>query len=395
MNSPSSEPARYSALVVDDEPMVSRQLVDGLAISGYRVAAVASSAEALAALEADPNIAAVITDIRMPGLDGLALARRIMRDRDEEYAIEVVVMTGHATIEDAAAAVRTRVCDFLRKPFRLAEAARSVGLALERAEARRRSAQERNRRLAQLRSLESAASESAEEKLRGRLANPSADRDMHAISHALRTPLTAIAGGAELLGEPSSPDSSTEYLTILLNGVRQARQAVELVEELHRAGRDAAPAPQTVFSLDVLVERSLQRLRPVADRQARTLEAGVLPPVTLKGVRSHIERAIDHCILEAVDWAKPGSAIRLNLEQRHSDGSPWAVVTVLVLPDGSVEEGKPPPDIAFPETSSLWSRTQEGLRFAIARRLVEAHDGSITSWNGSQAMMALRIAIPV
>lgn len=395
MHPPSSERVGYGALVVDDEAMVASQLVDGLALSGFRVRGVASSAEALAALEADPTIAAVITDIRMPGLDGLELAQRIMQDRDEDRAVEIVVMTGHATVDDAAAAVRTRVCDFLRKPFRLAEATRAVGMALERAERRRRSAQERNCNLAHLRRLELAASEVAEAKLRRSHANPSAERDMHAISHALRTPLSAIAGGAELLSRPFDANDATEYLTMMLNGVRLAREAVELVEELHAAGRDVAPASRTLFSLDILAERSLRRLRPLADIQGRTLESDMVPHVTLKGNRTNIERAIDHCILEAMDWSKPKSIIRLSLEQRDLNGSAWAVVTVLVLPGGAVGDAGPPADIAFPETSSLWSRTQEGLRFAIARRLVEAQGGSITSWNGRQAIMALRIALPI
>lgn len=390
-----TEPTGCRALVVDDEAVVSRQLVDGLELSGFCVRGVASSAEALAALEADPTIAAVITDIRMPGLDGLALARRIMQDRDEEHAVEVVVMTGHATIDDAAAAVRTRVCDFLRKPFRLAEATRALRMALERAEARRRGAEERRVRLSKLQSLELAASGSPEEKPRGCLVNPSTDRDMHAISHALRTPLIAIAGGAELLGKPSNAESSTEYLTMLLNGVRQAREAVELVEELHGTARGTASAKQTVFSLDVSVDRAVQRLRRAADRQVRALEVGMLPPVMVKGVRAHVERAIDHCVLEASDWAQPTSVIRVKLEQRNSAVSTWAVITVLVLPHGAVDGSSPPPDIIFPETSSLWSRTQEGLRFAIARRLVEANAGCLTSWNGGEGIMALRIAIPV
>lgn len=383
-----------SALVVDDEAVVLRQLVDGLELSGFRVRGVTSSAEALAALEADPTIAVVVTDIRMPGLDGLALARRIMQDRDADCAVEVVVMTGHATIDDAAAAVRTRVCDFLRKPFRLAEARHAVKLALDRAESRRRGAQERNLRLSRLRNLELAASGSAEEDRRPCHTSPSADRDMHAISHALRTPLTAIAGGAELLGRPSSAEGSNEYLTMLLSGVSQAQEAVELVEELHRAARGTAPAQQAVFSLDISVERALKGLRRAAGQQGRALDAGTLPPVTMKGIRTHIERAIDHCVLEALGWAQPNSVIRVELEEQRSTGVAWAVITVLVLPEG-VERSAIPTDTAFPEEGSLWSRTQEGLRFAIARRLVEAHAGRLTSWNGRQGMMALRIALPV
>ncbi len=378
--------AGYSVLVVDDEAAVSRQLVDGLAAFGFRVSSAPSSEEALAALDANPMIAVVISDIRMPGLDGLNLARHILRDRDDERAVEVIVMTGHATIDDAAAAVRTRVSDFLRKPFRLAEAARAVGAALERAGTRRRNARERQSRLSRLRTLEGAATPGAG------TASAGGDRDIHAISHALRTPLSAIAGGAELLASPSPAAGSAACMALLIDGVRKATEAVELVEELHRVGQRDLAAPERGTILADLMRGTAEQLQPLAARKGIALAWGTMPPVAVDASPGLLGRIIDHAMQEAMEWAPPGALLRPAIALA---GDPsWVVVTLLVVPAGATPE-EPPAGIAFEETTSPWVRTQEGLRFVIARRLLEGLGGRMTSWNGASGAMALRMAMPL
>ena len=124
--------AAIGVLVVDDEPVVAEQLAQGLAAHGLRTGFVHNATDALARLDADPGIGVVVTDIRMPGGDGLGLAQKILSQRPASAAVEVIIITGHATIDDATAAVRTGVADFLRKPFRLAEAVQAVTKAMAR-----------------------------------------------------------------------------------------------------------------------------------------------------------------------------------------------------------------------------------------------------------------------
>ena len=134
----SVDQAKGRVLVVDDEAAVAGQLSDGLKMFGYDVVEASSVREARVLLEADPSITVVVTDIRMPDADGLGFARHIMAERDDATAVEVILITGHATIDDASSAMRARVVDFLRKPFRLREAAEAVMYADARAGARRR-----------------------------------------------------------------------------------------------------------------------------------------------------------------------------------------------------------------------------------------------------------------
>ena len=116
-------------LVVDDE----RDMLDFLAKmltkkGSYRVVAATSAEEALDRIQTDPPDA-VLTDIKMPGMDGLAFLRH-MSETDPTVAI--VLMTGHGTIEMAVQALKDGAYDFIEKPFDNERILRTVGRAVER-----------------------------------------------------------------------------------------------------------------------------------------------------------------------------------------------------------------------------------------------------------------------
>lgn len=132
-----SDPPQRHVLVVDDEVELADQLAQGLRILGFAVASVYSATEARRQLAARGDIEVVITDVRLAGEEGLELAEEISRETDERRAIEVVVISGNASTEDAARAERAGASDFLTKPFRLHEIAKAVDVAAARARARR------------------------------------------------------------------------------------------------------------------------------------------------------------------------------------------------------------------------------------------------------------------
>ncbi len=118
-------------LIVDDEGAIVEELVDYVTGRGACAEVAHRANDALERLRAHPEIAVLLSDIRMPGDDGLGLLSQALAGRDEAHALEVVLMTGHATIEDAIAAVQRKAFDFVRKPFSLA----SLWQTLERANA--------------------------------------------------------------------------------------------------------------------------------------------------------------------------------------------------------------------------------------------------------------------
>lgn len=100
-------------LVVDDEPDLLETVRRILTRSGHDVVAVGSGAEALRELEARPS-ELVLTDLMMPGVDGLALVARV---RELEPLTPVVLMTAFATVDTAVAALRAGAWDYVAKPF--------------------------------------------------------------------------------------------------------------------------------------------------------------------------------------------------------------------------------------------------------------------------------------
>nr|WP_294548723.1 EAL domain-containing response regulator [uncultured Rhodopila sp.] len=128
-------------LIVDDEQAITDELADYAAGRGAGARTANRSGDALASLRAHPEITVLLSDIRMPGRDGLSLLTRALADRDEANALEVVLMTGHATIDDAIAAVQRKAFDFVRKPFSLAALWRTLERANASALARRASAE--------------------------------------------------------------------------------------------------------------------------------------------------------------------------------------------------------------------------------------------------------------
>lgn len=111
MPSSPTQPAPH-VLVVDDEPNVRRALARLLSGSGYTVHTAADGEEALTRL-AEQKMAAIVTDIVLPGIDGIELLRRI---RSTDPDLPVVVITGGPRLETAIEAMRYGALRYLVKP---------------------------------------------------------------------------------------------------------------------------------------------------------------------------------------------------------------------------------------------------------------------------------------
>ncbi|WP_336489543.1 response regulator FixJ [Methylobacterium nigriterrae] len=114
--------------VVDDDPAMRDSVAFLLDTAGFEVRLYEAGTELLGQLP-KPSRGAILTDIRMPGIDGLELLRRL---RAAGQNLPVVMMTGHGDVPLAVEAMKLGACDFIEKPFDDEALLQALRSALER-----------------------------------------------------------------------------------------------------------------------------------------------------------------------------------------------------------------------------------------------------------------------
>lgn len=216
-------------LIIDDEQNILRMLSRCLEQSGYVVTAVTSTQEAyglLGTVEFD----AIMTDVMMPGEDGISFLAKIHQILPD---VPVIIMTGFAQLQMAVNAIKNGAFDFIHKPFdfaylrqvlrkavtysRLRRMEKNYRAKLEDAVARR--TDELKYALAQLESTRATLLKAARDKT----------EFMTTMTHEMRTPMNGVIGALELLADAELPGPQREYLCLAR---QSAENMVELVERV-------------------------------------------------------------------------------------------------------------------------------------------------------------------
>ena len=120
-------PERKQVLIVDDEPNLRKILSAQLTRDGYDVLTAEDGEQGLALLK-EHHIDLVVTDLRMPKVDGMTLLRKA---HEEDPDLPIVMITAHGTIDTAVEALKIGAFDYLTKPFDKDEVRQIVAKALK------------------------------------------------------------------------------------------------------------------------------------------------------------------------------------------------------------------------------------------------------------------------
>ena len=101
-----------TVFVIDDQKAVRDALAEMLSVFGFEVESYASADSFLAALR--PQLGCIVADVRMPGTDGIELTRELAR---RKISLPVVLISGHADVPMAVAAIKAGAEDFIEKPI--------------------------------------------------------------------------------------------------------------------------------------------------------------------------------------------------------------------------------------------------------------------------------------
>jgi DNA-binding NtrC family response regulator len=112
-------------LIVDDEAELVSALTERLALRGFRTEGVTTGREALEFLESKP-CDVVLLDVKMPGLGGLEVIRRI---KNKHPALEVILLTGHGSEKSVEEGMSLGAFDYLMKPVKIDNLVRIISAA--------------------------------------------------------------------------------------------------------------------------------------------------------------------------------------------------------------------------------------------------------------------------
>ena len=352
-------------LVVDDERDMRSILFKALTrLGGFVVELAENGEEALKKIDKE-DFDLVLTDITMPGIDGLRLISEIAKSKPETL---MVLLTGHGTIDSALEAIRRGASDYLTKPVNLDEMLLRIRKVLE----------QRQRFL----SLKDSATklERANEELMK--IDEMKSEFISVASHELRTPLTAIKSAVQLVLEGKTGEineNQKKFLSIAERNINRLASIVNNLLDLSRIESGKIRMKPEEMDLRGAIEFTLLSLKAQADGKSTQLTMDVkeeLPSVYADGEK--VAQILTNLIGNAIKFTPQGGTVSLSAKPFGEDRQ---MVAVSVRDSGV---GIPEDQLdrifdKFYQVEDCLGHSVEGmgLGLAITKGLVEAHHGKI------------------
>ncbi|BBO89407.1 sensor histidine kinase [Desulfosarcina ovata] len=376
------ETAPKTILIVDDEPDIRDVLTISLMDMGYLTLEAENAMQAFEVfIESSPEI--VVTDIKMPGGDGIELLRKIKRENPET---EVIMITGHGDMNLAIRSLKYEATDFITKPINVDVLDIALNRALEKISMRRKLQ-------AYTRSLEQLVREKTE--LQDHLA--SLGLMIGSISHGMKGLLTSLEGGLYLVSSGLQKDNierAREGCQAAANTAERIRKMVlDILYYAKERQLQCKPVQVAAFT-----EALVAIVRPRADGFGIKLICHVAADVDTMDVDAdYLQAALVNILDNAVDAClktTPAEAARIDLSV-HADRE----TVVFTIADNGIGMDPETREKLFTLFYSTKERKGTGLGLFIANRIVGQHNGSITvkSMPGKGATFTVRIprTIPV
>jgi signal transduction histidine kinase len=360
-------------LIVDDEEDLRYVYTRQLRGDGYLLDTAVDGEEAIEKIRTN-EYAVILTDMRMPRKDGLAV---IAAAREHLPDAEIIVLTGHGSLENALQAFKSgNIFEYLLKPLDdIGVLNTVVARAIE-----RRNLRKHNRELFE-------QLQRAYEELRQKSEMLIQNEKMSAIgvlaagvAHELNNPLTAVVGFAQMIAEklkanPPTNWGDTEYaraLQALENLVQGAHRARDIVGSLLRFARATKPDARTLVDINQTLRDAFVFTEHLLLRHGIMLEKRLaleLPPVW--GNAARLQHVFTNLLINAQQATPSGGTVRVITERADEPKGVWVHVE-------DTGEGIPP-EALEQIFEPFYTRKEHGtgLGLSIAKQIIEEHGGEI------------------
>jgi signal transduction histidine kinase len=403
---------RPTVLVVDDQPGNLDAVEAMLEPIECTVVRAQSADDALLALLRH-DFAAIVLDIRMPGMNGIDLAK-LIKQRKRSQLVPILFLTAHLADEtDVLRGYGAGAVDYLSKPinpdilrskigvfidlFRKTRALADLNEALQREAAERLNAQ--------------AALERANQELEARVQERTAalmdardeaerqsrlkDEFLATLSHELRTPMNAILGWLSILDSGKPIRDVYSALAVIRRNAEMQAKLIEDLLDMNRLISGTMRIEVAPVDLSALVQTTIQALKPAADAKGVQLIASVDSDVsTAIADARRLQQVLWNLVHNAIKFTTSGQRVEIHIRRAGNH---------LLL---SVHDNGQGIDPAFlphvferfrqQDSSTTRATLGLGLGLSIAKHLVELHGGSIDAHSaGSGQGSTFRVQIPI
>lgn len=356
----------YKILLIDDEEVVLDSCVRMLRGGNYNVQTAMDGIKGVAlAKEFHPDL--VIVDLKMPGISGLEVLEQV---HEFDPSIVSIMLTGFATVGSAVDAMKKGACDFLPKPITPDEFRLVVARALER------------RRLI----LETQALRREKEMLREQFAA--------IVSHELKSPLGALQQNLFVLAEDLADKLNDEQRQRMERMKVRVTDLMKLIQTwLKLISADISKIRDNFRPVAIkdIVAKAVESVQNEATRKAiEVFTEGADVPCRVNGDEGTLVQALVNVLGNAVKYSRSGSEVQLRVAEETGQ-------VVIAVTDAGVGIAADELPHVFEDfyraPSSAKGQQGTGLGLPLSRRIVEAHDGtiSVTSEPGNGSTFVIRL----
>jgi signal transduction histidine kinase len=382
---------RISVLLVDDEPRNLLALEAVLSDLEVDLVSVQSGEAALRHL-LENEVALILLDVRMPGIDGFETAR-LIRQRDKTQHLPIIFLTAIDRDEiDVFRAYEIGAVDYIFKPVQPEILRSKVRVFIElfrKNDEIRMQAEQIRRSYEELRELTRS--------------NTELEQFAYVASHDLQEPLRTVISYVQLLERRYKGQLDAEAEEFIEHAVQAARRMQRLIRDLLQYSRITTNAREfSIVDLEALAREVVADLGVNIERVNGTVEVGELP--TIEAEPTQMAQLLLNLISNALKYHRPGVPPRVRLRGEklaHGSAAPGTLsgeTCELSVEDNGIGFDEKHLDRIFKIFQRLHAQHEyegTGIGLAICHKIVQRHGGSISARSQPGEGSTFRVLLPV